>query len=181
MDEEKETQSSEVLAQWSRRSCPASLPTPTLCQLARPFCRHQLPSAVSKVRFPDLSAQISGSARVSCCSLKALLGSRLASTAAFGIKKCKNILVAAICELVGSLEPRSRQPASHPPEAYSAELGSGEEGQAVAYRIIVKTRAKKASASVPQMIKELVFLSQNFLDPLAGTIWIVAFCVVLRR
>ncbi|XP_059732427.1 uncharacterized protein [Bos taurus] len=42
-------------------------------------------------------------------------------------------------------------------------------------------RAKKTSASVPQMVKELVFLSQNFLDPLAGTIWIIAFCVVLRR
>lgn len=42
-------------------------------------------------------------------------------------------------------------------------------------------RAKKASASVLQMVKELVFLSQNFLDPLAGTIRIIAFCVVLRR
>ena len=31
------------------------------------------------------------------------------------------------------------------------------------------------------MVKELVFLSQSFLDPLAGTIWIIAFCVVLRR
>ena len=26
-----------------------------------------------------------------------------------------------------------------------------------------------------------MFLSQSFLDPLAGTIWIIAFCVVLRR
>ena len=44
-------------------------------------------------------------------------------------------------------------------------------------------RVKKAFASVLQMVKELVFLSQNFLDPLAGTIWIIAssFCVVLTR
>ena len=34
MHEEKETWSIEVLAQWSRRSPPASFPTPTLCQLA---------------------------------------------------------------------------------------------------------------------------------------------------
>lgn len=48
------------------------------------------------------------------------------------------------------------------PHKLSAELGSGEEGQAVAYRIIVKMRAKKASASVLQMVKELVFLARIF-------------------
>ena len=150
-----------MLAQWSRRSPPASLPTPTLCQLARPFCRYQLPPAVSKVRFQDLSTQISGSARVSCCSLKALFGSRSASTAAFGIKKCENVLVAAICELVGSSEPRSQQP-PFPPQACSVELGSGEEGQAVSYRITVKMRAKRLLLQFHRWSRSLCFLARIF-------------------
>ena len=81
----------------------------------------------------------------------------------------------------GARSPVLNNPHLPPPQACSVELGSGEEGQAVAYRIIFKMRANKASASVPQMVKEIVFLSQNFLDPLAGTIWLIAFRVVLRR
>ena len=95
-----------------------------------PFCRYQLPPAVSKVRFQDLSAQISGSARVSCCPLKALFGSRSASMAAFGMKKCENVLVAAVCELVGSLEPRSQQPPSPPPTSPHHWIPSTSEGRA---------------------------------------------------
>lgn len=104
--------------------------------------------------------------------------------AAFGIKKCENVLVAAICELAELRAPFSAPPPHHThTQVCSKELSSGGESEAVAYGITVKMRVKNAFASVRQMVKELVFLSQNFLDPLAGTIWIIvsSFCVVLTR
>lgn len=73
------------------------------------------------------------------------------------------------------LSARSPPPNHPPPQACSEELSSGgrRRTEAVTYGITVKMRVKKALASVLQMVKELGFLSQNFLIPLAGTIWMM--------
>lgn len=82
-----------------------------------------------------------------------------APNADFGIKKCENVLVSAICELVELGAPFS---APAPPQACSEELSSGGEGKAVTYGIAVKMMAKKAFASVLQLVEDLCFLARIF-------------------
>lgn len=114
-------------------------PTPTLCQLA--LCRYQLPPAVSKVRFQDLSAIDFRISQSILLPLKAPW-EQIGFQGSCGMKKCENVLVAAVCGLVGSLEPCfSATPSPSPTSFFSGAWLWGR--RLLPYRIIVKMRAKK--------------------------------------
>lgn len=80
----------------------------------------------------------------------------------------------------------SERHSQHPPPVLpspSPAPPSSAPGEKARLWDLVKIRGEKPFASALQRVKELVSLSQKFLDPLPGTIWIIAsgFCVIPTR